>query len=86
MTSTNWDVAHDINHGIGFNIACVFYFATADGKESVDKATFRSLRDTQNRMTPRRFPDREIVAEGHPRAWRRHCGFTKLTFIIFVAV
>src|SRR6267154_2027214 len=34
MTSTNRDVAHDINHGIGFNIACVFYFATADGKES----------------------------------------------------
>ena len=37
MTSTNWDVAQDIgliNHDIGFNIACVFYFATADGKES----------------------------------------------------
>ena len=37
MTSTNRDVAQDIgliNHDIGFNIACVFYFATADGKES----------------------------------------------------
>jgi hypothetical protein len=38
MTSTNWDVAQDIgliDRDIGFNIACVFYFATADGKESV---------------------------------------------------
>jgi len=35
MTSTNRDVAHDINCGIGFNIACIFYFGTADGKESV---------------------------------------------------
>jgi len=37
MTSTNWDVAQDIgliDRDIGFNIACVFYFATADGKES----------------------------------------------------
>jgi hypothetical protein len=37
MTSTNRDVAQDIgliNRDIGFNIACVFYFATADGKES----------------------------------------------------
>src|SRR5882757_6804808 len=34
MTSTNRDVAHNINRSIGFNIACVFYFATADGKES----------------------------------------------------
>ena len=44
MTSTNWGVAQDIgliDHDIGFNIACVFYFATADGKESV--ATLVSL-------------------------------------------
>ena len=37
MTSTNQDVAQDIgliSHDIGFNIACIFYFATADGKES----------------------------------------------------
>ena len=33
MTSTNWDVVQEII-GIGFNIACIFYFATADGKES----------------------------------------------------
>src|SRR6202051_1002506 len=38
MTLTNRDVAQDIgliNCNIGFNIACVFYFATVDGKESV---------------------------------------------------
>ena len=34
MTSTNRDVAQEINRDVGFNIACVFYFATADGKES----------------------------------------------------
>ena len=35
MTSTNWDVAQDIGLiDIRFNIACIFYFATADGKES----------------------------------------------------
>ena len=34
MTSTNQDVAELINCDIGFNIACIFYFATADGKES----------------------------------------------------
>jgi hypothetical protein len=37
MTSTNWDVAQDIgliDHNIRFNIACIFYFATVDGKES----------------------------------------------------
>ena len=37
MTSTNRDVAQDIgliNCDIGCNIACIFYFATADGQES----------------------------------------------------
>jgi len=44
MTSTNWDVAQDIGLiDIGFNIACIFYFATADGKESgVTKAPTES--------------------------------------------
>ena len=42
MTSTNWDVAQDIgliNCDIECNIACVFYFATADGKESATNVT-----------------------------------------------
>ena len=37
MTLTNRDVAQDIgliNCDIGCDIACIFYFATADGQES----------------------------------------------------
>ena len=44
MTSTNRDVAHDINRDIGFNIACIFYFATADGKESGTNKTILKIK------------------------------------------
>ena len=43
MTLTNWDVAQDIgliDRDIGFNIACIFYVATADGKESGRNSAF----------------------------------------------